>query len=370
MFLSATLLAGAACREEPAGEGPGDEQPAGDELTGEALAGNEELDGNDPFTHGVSLIRRLDTIPVYRRADTVAAVEALREARQRYPDRAGAHYYLGRALQLDTKLAAAETAYRDAVRLDPSLWEVWLRLSQIAVANGRLEDAWEYIQRLEQERGADINVDYQKGNVLSKMGRLEEADRMLRQALQIQPDRTDAWYSLGLNDLRRGRLNEAAEAFSRVLEIDDLYAGAWFNLGNALARLGREAEAEQALSRFAAAHATLEQQSARDSRLQVLRRGAQEDLKAGRLAQAERQIREAEEIAPAQPWTARLRGELLLAEGQREESVVHLRRAATLNSPEPEEHLALARAFRLAQDTEAAAKHEQEARRLLENQAP
>lgn len=330
----------------------------------------ETPSGPDPFVHGVSLVRRLDTQAVHRRVDTQAAVEALGEARQLYPERAEVHFYLGRAFELDTKLAAAEKAYGEAVRLDPSLSEGWLRLLQIAIAHGRLDDAWMYAERCEAEWEGKVSLDFQKGLVLSRMGRLEEADERLKRSVQVSPNRPEAWYNLGLNSLRRQRLSEAAEAFSRALELDGMYAEAWFNLGNTLVRLGRENEAEDALTRFAAVKRARDEQAAMERRLQVLRRGAQEDLQAGRLAKAERQIREAEEIDPGRAWAGRLHGELLLAMGHREESLVYLHRAASLNSPEPEEHLALAEAFRLAREDSAAARQEDEAQRLLEVEAP
>lgn len=288
-----------------------------------------------------------------------------REARAQHPDDAQVAFYLARALHLDTKVGEAEETYRAAVALQPDLGEAWLRLSEILVEQGRFTDALDALASLGAARGGGPHLDYQKGFIFSKMGRFADAERLLRRSLAARPASTDSWYLLGVNAQRQGRDTEAVEAFAEVLRRDPDYADAWFNQGNALARLGRIAAAEQALARFASVNEARERDRAVAIRLRALRKGAEMALQAGHSEAAEKQVSEANALASGTPWVARLRGELLLARAQSDEARAALRQAAALNSREPAEHAALARAFVRLGDAAAARREEAIARRLL-----
>ena len=90
------------------------------------------------------------------------------------------------------------------------------------------------------------------------------------------------------------------------------------------------------------------------------------DLEDGELDRVEAQIREAEEVRPAEPWVQRLWGELALAQGESGPVLERLGRAAALNSRDPVEQLALSAAYQLAGDAAAAERHRLQAERLLQ----
>jgi superkiller protein 3 len=313
----------------------------------------------DALSDGVSLLRR---------GQVQEAIDLLEQAHQERPRDSAIAFFLGRAFNTDTKLARAEEAYRAALAIEPGLAEAWLRLSAIYVEQGRLAEALECLQSLGRERGRGPNLDYQEGFVLSKMGRFQEASDMLQRSLRARPS-PDAWYIYGITAQRVGDDDQAVGAFQRALSLDPSYADAWFNLGNALSRQGRTKEAEEALRRFADVNVLQEEAAALASNLRVLRKGAEMDLQDGNLERAAAQVAEAEEIDRGQPWVERLRGELLLAQGRREDCVEHLRRSEALNARDPEEQMALARAFRMAGDAEVADRHRREAERLLKRGA-
>ncbi len=329
----------------------------GDPTSGPSPAG--------PAPPGAAADLVADGLARMRRGDAEGAIAALREARARRPADGAIAFYLGRLLHADTKLGEAEEAYRAAVAADPTLAEGWLRLSEILVEQGRLEEALASLESLGRIRGGGPNLDYQVGFVLSKMGRHEQAEGHLRTSLQQEPRNPNAWYVLGLNAQRQGEDEQAAGAFRSALEADPAYADAWFNLGNALARLGRPEEARQALERFAAVNEARERDAARQARLVALQRGAEMDLERGRPESAASQVEEAATLDAGAPWVHRLRGELLLQAARRDEALDSLRRAAALNPDAPEEQLALAAAFSKAGDEEAARRHRQVAQSLL-----
>ncbi|MCZ6746066.1 MAG: tetratricopeptide repeat protein [Acidobacteria bacterium] len=313
------------------------------------------VSSGDALSDGVSLLRR---------GQVQEAIDLLEKAREEHPSDPAIAFYLGRAFNTDTKLARAEEAYRAALAIEPGMAEAWLRLSAIYVEQGRLAEALECLRSLGRERGRGPNLDYQEGFVLSKMGRFPEAMAMLQSSLKARPS-PDAWYIYGVTAQRAGDDDQAVGAFQRALSLDPSYADAWFNLGNALSRQGRTKEAEDALRRFADLNVAKEEAASLASNLRVLRRGAEMDLQDGNLDRVEAQIVEAEAIDPGQPWVERLRGELLLAQGQREACLEHLRRSEALNARDPGEQMALARAFRMAGDPEVAKRHRHEAERLL-----
>ena len=358
---SAALLA--ACGEVPTAVDPTmATSPAPRSAVQPPYVGQAAPEGGDPFLAGIARLRR---------DDPEGAVRQFREAWTQRPDDPQVAFYLGRALHLDTKIGEAEEVYRAALALQSDLGEAWLRLSEIQVEQGRFEDALDTLTALEAARGGGPNLDYQKGFLFSKMGRFEEAERLLRRSLASRPTSTDAWYLLGLNAQRQGSDTEAVAAFGEVLRRDPDYADAWFNRGNALARLGRTADAEQALARFALVNEAREREQASAIRLRSLRKGAEMALQAGQTEAAEKQVEEAAAAASGLPWVARLRGEILLASERSDEARAALSQAAALNSTEPAEHVALARAFRQVGDEAAALREEQAARRLLaEGRAP
>ena len=309
-----------------------------------------------------------DGVGLLRRGQIKEAIDLLEKAREDHPDDPAIAFYLGRALNSDTKLARAEEAYRAALAMEPGLAEAWMRLAELYVEQGRLEEALECLRSMGRERGRGPNLDYQEGFVLSKMGRFQEATAMLQRSLKARPS-PDAWYIYGITAQRAGDDAEAVSAFQSALNMDPSYADAWFNLGNALSRLGRMAAAEEALRRFADVNVAKEEATSTATNLRVLRKGAEMDLQGGNLDRVEGQIAEAGEIDPGQPWIERLRGELLLAEGRQEACIEHLRRSEALNTQDPEEQMALARAFRMAGDADAAGRHRDEAERLLRSGA-
>jgi tetratricopeptide (TPR) repeat protein len=301
-----------------------------------------------------------------RRGQYAEAIALLEEGHRQYPTDASVAFYLARALHVDTKLGRAEAAYLVALKLDPGLGEGWLRLSEIYVEQGRLPEALDALRSLGEGRGRGPALDYQEGFVLSKMGRFQEAEEMLQRSLKARADNPHTWYIYGVTAQRSGDDAKAVEAFQRVLRLDPAYADAWFNIGNALARLGRTDEAQDALERFAAVNVAREVAASTASNLRVLRRGAEMDLEDGELDRVETQVREADEVRPAEPWVQRLWGELALARGKSGPALERLGRAAALNSRDPLEQLALSAAYRKAGDAAAAERHRLQAERLLQ----
>ncbi len=105
--------------------------------------------------------------------------------------------------------AAAEAAYREALRLDPTLANAFTNL----------------------------------GNLRFRQGDETGAEALYRQALAVDPQQPEALYNLGFLALDEGRAEEAIPRFEGALAADPAFADAHFNLALAYEAVGRHGDA-------------------------------------------------------------------------------------------------------------------------------
>ncbi|MFW5921438.1 MAG: tetratricopeptide repeat protein [Polyangiales bacterium] len=165
----------------------------------------DEAGAFEPTTGQLVLDFRVDSL----REDVV---RVLRD-HQPSPDKrrtAYEHYLEGCRLdEDDATLDRAEEAYRQAIRLDPSLSNALTNL----------------------------------GNLRYRRGAPDEAEQMYERALAVDPSQPEAAYNLGFLAYERGDVPEAADWFERALRQDPSFADAHFNLAMAFEELGRVPDA-------------------------------------------------------------------------------------------------------------------------------
>ncbi|HLZ75288.1 tetratricopeptide repeat protein [Phenylobacterium sp.] len=147
--------------------------------------------------------------------------------------RAGAlHYRAGR-------LAQAEAATRESVRLEPRDSATLANLGAILRAQRRTAEALEVLDQALAIAPADASVLLNRANVLNELqrfqGALESADR----ALALAPGNAFAHTARGNALAGLGRRGEAIERFRAALELTPDNATARFNLATALAADGQ-----------------------------------------------------------------------------------------------------------------------------------
>jgi len=120
-----------------------------------------------------------------------------------------AHLNLGAALQSKGKTDEALAEYREALRLDPQMFEA---------AN-------------------DV------GKLLFDQGRPAEALDYCLTAVRLKPDRATLHNNLGLTLEELGRFDEARAQFEEAARLDETYAIPRFQTGRTLLKQGRDAEA-------------------------------------------------------------------------------------------------------------------------------
>jgi tetratricopeptide (TPR) repeat protein len=120
-----------------------------------------------------------------------------------------AHLNLGAALETKGKNEEALAEYREALRLDPTMFEA---------AN-------------------DI------GKLLFETGRPAEALDYCNTAVRLKPDRATLRNNLGLTLVELGRFDEARAQFAEAARLDATYATPRFESGRTLLKQGRDADA-------------------------------------------------------------------------------------------------------------------------------
>src|SRR5690606_24244216 len=118
----------------------------------------------------------------------------------------------------------AADALRNAVRLDPTLEQGWLKLGKALAMLGlgaEADEAFEKSFALNPERGElALAAEHHRE------GRLEEAERIYRKVLRANPRNVDAIRLLGRAAVSAQRYADAERLFRRALRLAPLFIGA------------------------------------------------------------------------------------------------------------------------------------------------
>lgn len=146
------------------------------------------------------------------------------------PTRARARLELGRLHLEAGRLAEAEAALREAIRLDPGDPAPWSTLGVVQRRAGRPAEALESYRRALALGPDRADVHYNLGLLLAAERRLDEAIGALGEASRLRPESAEMRNALGAALAQAGRLDEAEAAFREALRLDPGYAGARRNL--------------------------------------------------------------------------------------------------------------------------------------------
>jgi tetratricopeptide (TPR) repeat protein len=176
--------------------------------------------------------------------DYAAAVTAFREAIRVEPDYAAYRSNLGNALRGQGKLSEAAAAYREAIRLHPDDDVVHNSLGVILCDHKRdyagAITAFREAVRLKPDHAA---YRFHLGNALLGQGQLAEAEAAFREAIRLKPDDAQAHHNLGIAFRNQGKFGEAEAAYRQAIRLMPDFDGTRYMLGHALKAQGRIAEA-------------------------------------------------------------------------------------------------------------------------------
>jgi protein O-GlcNAc transferase len=170
-----------------------------------------------------------------------------REAIRLAPTLAQAHFKLGNSLNRQGRLVEAVASYRNALRIDPRSFKAEFNLANSLRDLALLDEAEAaYRSALEMEPGlteAKVNL----GVLLFNQERFREAEIHFRDGLRERPEDPVVLNNIGLILLHFGRPAEAEASFSKVISLSPDNADAHNNLGMALKEQGMFEAAEQSL---------------------------------------------------------------------------------------------------------------------------
>lgn len=180
---------------------------------------------------------------------------------------------LGLVQNADAKLAAgdvpaASKLYEQALDRNPSLPEVYLGLTRIALFTGQLDEAkvhataatrlapkqglsWTLLGLVHESRedlagalehlrkGAQLSPNvflcqFNFGRVLAQAGKFPEAIQALTTATTLEPKNPDGFYTLGIAHKEAGQFEKALKAFERAKDLNPKNVDAWATLADVL----------------------------------------------------------------------------------------------------------------------------------------
>ena len=144
---------------------------------------------------------------------------------------------LAQQAQATQDYAAAEKAYKQAVRIDPSMPELWANLGLMQQEAGDITSAIPSFQQANHLNPSLYVPNLFLGNDYLRTGKAQEAIPFLTKAERINKTDPQAPYALGRAYYATGKFSAAAPAFSRATTLDPKLNAAWYALG--IARLNQ-----------------------------------------------------------------------------------------------------------------------------------
>ncbi|HSD00206.1 MAG TPA: DUF5672 family protein [Casimicrobiaceae bacterium] len=139
-------------------------------------------------------------------------------------------------------IAAAERAYREALRIDPDQTLALHYLGVVLFQRMRYTEALPLIERSAKAMPEEPEFHNNLGLVLAALDRNEDAAPAYQRTLALAPRHATAWNNLGLTLHAMTRVSEAIEAYRRSLALAPEFAQAHWNLALALLAAGEYEE--------------------------------------------------------------------------------------------------------------------------------
>ena len=250
--------------------------------------------------------------------DVEGAIASFRESIRLNPQAAIAYDYLSAALGAMGKLDEAITYGEKAVELDPALAIAHSNLAASYITRGDWVDAETSARAAIEIDPAFADAYNNLGNAYFAMGRLDEALEAFDQALERKPTYTFALVNRGLILGQKNRLEDAASSFERAIELDNRLPQAYLGLGKA--QLG--------LRRLEAARASFERTIELDPEFaEAYGWLARAHIAGKRLEAAKKALERGLSVNPEHPLLHHLYGQMLAGQERFAEAILNLRRA-------------------------------------------
>jgi tetratricopeptide (TPR) repeat protein len=153
---------------------------------------------------------------------TDPAIEELERALAHEPRLPEAHFAIGFIKWSIGNLAAAEKEFREELSINPKHTASRFYLSEIFVAEGKLEEAEGIMKDLAEDAPGDYLTQFGLGKMAERKNDSQAAVEHFRRAVEIEPNAPEAHYHFGKVLRRLGRMGEASEEFQKSRQLQDL----------------------------------------------------------------------------------------------------------------------------------------------------
>ena len=187
-----------------------------------------------------------DAENAYKAGNYSDAAELFAAYTESKPDNPWGRYMLGLSAWKSGDLARAETAFDEALTLDPTHLKSMLNSTRVLLERGKGDQALERIDAAVEIAPQSGEAFRLRGRTLAHLGRNDEAIETYQRAAAL--DEQDVWAmnNLGLLYIQLGRYTEALPPLARATELRPRSPVFQNNLGQALERLGYVGQAKKA----------------------------------------------------------------------------------------------------------------------------
>jgi tetratricopeptide (TPR) repeat protein len=182
-------------------------------------------------------------------ADFGRAYETARQAMHDFPKNSQILLSYALACYFTQHTDAAESAYRQLIRMEPDSDQGYFALGNFYSDLDRFSDAAKNFEIAISKNPKNYVNHYMDGVMLFRLNRVKEATAQLNQALELNPTHADSYFWLGRILLRQGELDGAIAEFEKTIQIEPKHIGAYYQLGLLYGRKGEKGKAEEMFKR-------------------------------------------------------------------------------------------------------------------------
>lgn len=159
------------------------------------------------------------------------------------------HVSNGDAYEAKRQYAEAIIEYRNAIKAEPTLADVQLKLGRTYLKAGDAADAVQAMARAADMRPNDADLQIEAGALQLLAGDIRGAESRAQMLLNRQPRHVEAHVLLGNAQAASRRLDDARATLERAVRLDPSSADALAALGSLYLSMGNRAKAESTLRR-------------------------------------------------------------------------------------------------------------------------
>lgn len=178
----------------------------------------------------------------------------------------------GNKLYGEQNYAAAASAYEDAIKKNPEVWQYDLNLGLARKKMNQAEEALAAFKKALALNPDSISANKEVGEALAKANNFAEAKTYYEKAVALSPEDPEARYNLGICLSSTGEPEAALAQFEKAVELKPDFADALYQMGTILIGQNRVPEAIACLEKFLALAPNHEKAGVAKQLLQALKK--------------------------------------------------------------------------------------------------